>query len=326
MPTVSNEQLLEVVEKAQVNTAAGGLVNPDEVDEFISMTIAQNALLQNVRVERNIQKALDIHAIDIGEPVLVSGVEGQNPDAADIHKPDFPVLRLKPVEAKAAFDITYSWLRQNIEAAPGAGQTNIENTANETLNAEYAKRVGKDLHILAFQGDTDNAGTSRKDKTLQITDGYTKQALADAGVQDYELPADPTYGGAGNVFSSMLSQLPKDYRDDRSQLAYYVSQNVLDAYEDEIANRQTTAADDVLFGERTISRYKRIQIIPIYNLPDDTIILTIKRNLTVGFGREMRMYQQAFHRRGVLEVTIYLDIDVGFLLGDALVLAQEAAV
>lgn len=324
MSTISNDQLLQLVEKAEIDTAAGGLVNPDQVDEFISMTVKQNALLQNTRVERNIQKALDIHAIDIGEPVLVAGVEGSEPDDADIHKPDFPKLRLTPVEAKAAFDITYSWLRQNIAAKAGDGVTNIEQTANETLNAEYAKRVGKDLHILAFQGDDSNTGTTRKDKTIQITDGYTVQALADGDVHDYTIPASPTYSGAGNVFSEMLSDLPKDYRDDRSILAYYVSQNVLDAYEDEIANRQTTAADDVLFGNREVSRYKRIAIIPIYNLPDDTIILTIKRNLCVGFGREMRMYQQAYHRKGVLEVTIYLDIDVGFLLGDALVLGQSA--
>lgn len=152
MPTISNEQLLQLVEKAEIDTAAGGLVNPDQVDEFISMTVKQNALLQNTRVERNIQKALDIHAIDIGEPVLVAGVEGSAPDDGDIHAPDFPKLRLTPVEAKAAFDITYSWLRQNIEAQAGDGVTNIENTANATLNAEYAKRVGKDLRHSGLPG------------------------------------------------------------------------------------------------------------------------------------------------------------------------------
>jgi len=319
---MTNEQLLQLIKddqalgelllKAQISTSLGGLVAPQQAREFIDMSVEQTAPLRRMRVVTGIVRSYELHDISLGEPVLRPAVEGTAPDASDVSAPTITQRVLQPRPVRADFDVTFDMIRQNIE---GEG-------LNATLNRLFSKQFGKDIVYVAFNGDTayDPMDTTPKGKATRALDGLLKQLAADADVHVYSIPSTPTYSGSSGVFSAMIKLLPKDYRDDRSALAFFVSQNVLDAYEDEIADRQTTTADAVMFGSADVSRYKRIEIVPVYGLPDDKIILTVQRNLVVGFGRDMQVGMDVYNRKGVVEVTIRTDVDVSYIRGDAVVL------
>lgn len=319
---MTNEQLLQLIKddqalgelllKAQISTSLGGLVAPQQAREFIDMSVEQTAPLRRMRVVTGIVRSYELHDISLGEPVLRPAVEGTAPDASDVSAPTITQRVLQPRPVRADFDVTFDMIRQNIE---GEG-------LNATLNRLFSKQFGKDIVYVAFNGDTayDPTDTTPKGKATRALDGLLKQLGADADVHVYTIPSTPIYSGSNGVFSSMIKLLPKDYRDDRSALAFFVSQNVLDAYEDEIADRQTTTADAVMFGSADVSRYKRIEIVPVYGLPDNKIILTVQRNLVVGFGRDMQVGMDVYNRKGVVEVTIRTDVDVSYIRGDAVVL------
>jgi hypothetical protein len=318
----SNKELLQIT-KDLIDTNVGGMVEPADAEEFIDLAVDQTDVLAIISVMTSIRKKQNVDTISIGEPVIRKRTEGQDTADEDISDVNSDRKTLDPVEFSAYFDVTFQWLRRNI-----MGDLNRENwdRALQKLNDLFAKRIGKDAVLVLFSGDTSNSGTTAKDKALKLFDGFVTLAEADSTVHDYTIPADPTWAGSGAVFSEMIKLLPKDYRDERDQLAFFVSNNVLDDYEDEIADRETAAADAVMFGSSEVNTYKRIKIIPVYGFPDDTVILTLTANLYAGWGVQMETFNEVKPRKkgGCIEVTINSELDAAYAVGDALVLGKKA--
>jgi len=311
---MTNEELMEQINKAVTGTSTGGLLSAQQTAEFLDLVVDQTPVLSEMRVETGIAKSLDVDAIEFGEPIIIAGVEGTAPDDADVVAPSMPRLTLTPTEITANVDISYSWLRQNI----------LKDKGEDAINAAIAKRVGMDLLNLMFNGDTSLAATTRTNKALRIRDGIIKRALADASVIDHVIAASPSWGGSGGELSEGLSLLPKQYRDDRSALFHLLSVTNLDQFEDEIADRQTSAADNVLFGTQAVSMHKRVKIVSPFGFSDNNLITTPKRNIVAGFGREMQFYKFQNHRKRVLEITLVVDLDFGYVVPGALVLGSKA--
>lgn len=321
---LSNEELVAQLKKATITTALGGLVSPQQAREFIDLSIDQTAILGQIRTENEIQVSLELHDWFLAEPVTVTGSEASAPDAADVTNPAIVKKTLQPKEVIAAFDVSFDMIRQNIAQLDPTGTGYGSTTFSNALNRLFAKRMGKDFVLMAFSGDSSIVGVTRTDKALKHMDGFVKLCEDDATVHDFTIPASPTYGGSGGVFSEMLKLMPKDYRDDRSILRFFVSQNVMDSFEDEISDRQTDTADRILFGEGSSFRFKRIQIIPVFGMADGRIILTQAQNLAIGWGRRMNFGMDIYNRRRVIEVTVTADVDVDMVRGDAVVLGATA--
>jgi hypothetical protein len=313
---MTNNEVLDLIKKATLTTGDNGIQSPEDVEEFVDMMVDQNQLLQNVRVETGITKSLKLTAIDLGEPVITKGTEATAIDDADVTKPTLPEITLTPKESVAAFDLSYSFLRKNIR----------RESVNTDLNMAYAKRIGKDVSLVVMNGDTANAGSTRKDKALKILDGVITKALADDDVNDHVIPADPTYKGKDGVLSAMINKLPEDFREQRDELIFLVGHDVFDTYADEIGAIETALGSQVLITGKYNDGlpYKGIKILPVYGMPADTVVLTLKQNIAVGMGVEMQVLTQDQHRKRVQEVTIIHEFDANYFLGRAIVLGQKA--
>ena len=322
---MTTEQLFEIL-KAQIDTATvPGLVSSQDVEEFIDLTRDQTAILQEIRVESDIRKSLNLDTLTLGEPVVIAGQEGTEPAAGDVVAAGHSRAVLTPLEILAAFDVTYSWLRKAItHAARGVSEQEGWNRAIQALNDLFAKRFGKDVVMIAFNGDTALPNDTRTNKALRVLDGFVKQAQADVDVHDVVIPANPSYNT--QVFPAMLQALPKDYRDERDELGFFVSANVYDSYAMEIGSRATALGDMLLAGpwQRNLS-YLGITLYPVFRLGDGKILLTPKENLAVGFGQEMTNESERKPRARKVEVTITAEMDVKYALGDALVLGDDGS-
>ncbi|MDX1420618.1 MAG: hypothetical protein R3181_11675 [Rubricoccaceae bacterium] len=309
---MTNEQIIELL-KATIDTSGGGISEPQDAEAFIDLTRDQTAVLREVRVETGIRTALNLHTINLSEPVMVAAAEGAEPAAADVVSASRSPTTLTPVEVLCAFDVSFEFLRRNI-----AGQR-----INEQLNQLFAKRFGKDIVYTMFMGDTSLAATSRTNKALRVLDGLVKQAEADANVHDYTIPASPSY--VSQVFPGMVAALPKDYRDSRDELRFFVSADVYDAYASEIGSRATAQGDLILLGPWTTNlSYKGIQLMPVFGLSNDRVVLTLDENVAIGFGQEMTVGKDIDNRSRLLKVTITAAWDVGYAESDALVLGATA--
>lgn len=310
---MTNEQLVRLL-KAQIDTStAAGLASPQDAEEFIDLSVDQTPVLRELRVQTGIRTSFNLDSLMLGEPTMVAAAEGTAPDAADVIAATRNRKVLTPVSSLAAYDVTFDWLRQNI-AGP--------DRANQQLNELFAKRMGKDVVHLAFMGDDSLDTSSRTNKLLRILDGFVAQMEGDADVHDYVIPANPSY--VSQVFPGMVSELPKDYRDQRDMLRFYVSADVLDAYADEIGARATAAGDTVLLGAwRESLMFKGIKLVPVYGLDDGRIVLTLKDNLVIGFGQEMEVGKDVDNRKRLLQVTLTVGVDAKYVEGDAVVLGAD---
>lgn len=310
---LSNEELDALVKKS-LTTSTGGLLSPEQTQEFLDLVVDQTPVLQQMRVETGIVNRLQIDGIEFGEPMIIAGQEGVAPAGGDVVAPSIPRLDLNPVEVVAAVDISYDWLRKNIR----------RESAEQDVNKAIAKRFGMDLINLVFNGDTTLANDTRQNKALRIRDGILKKAAADVNVHDDVIASTPKWGGKDGELSQQLAKIPKQYRDDRAALMHVVSVDTLDAFEDEVAERQTVAADGVLFGNNAVTQHKRVKLVAPFGFPNNTVLTTLMRNLVIGFGRQMQFYRQEQHRARKLELTIVADIDFGYVFGGAVVLGKQA--
>lgn len=301
---LTNEQFIDLL-KANITTALGGQASAQDANEFIDLAVEQTQVLGKIRVETGIKTSMNLDSIELGEPAMVAGTEGTAPVSGDIVTPTINRKSLQPVEVLNAFNVSFSFLRQNIE-----GQR-----VNETLNRIFAKRFGKDTVLVAFNGDTDNAGTSRTDKALQCLDGYYKQFASDSNIHEYTV-ASTDY--LKSVFPGMLEELPKDYKDDREMLGLFVSPDVAEAYGQQVGLRETVFGDQVM-TTLVYPRFRGIEIIPVYGNDDSQMILTPKKNLAIGYGLEMTIGRDIYYRTRLIEVTITAEFDAKYAVSDAIV-------
>lgn len=309
---LSNEELLDVL-KAQIDTTASqGIASTQDAEEFIDLSVEQSQILQTIHVETGIRTGFNLDALNLGEPVIVAGAEGAAPADEDVVAVQRARKTLQPVEVIAAFDVTFSFLRRNIR----------RERVNESLNRIFAKRFGKDVVLLTFCGDTTLAPDTRTNKARRILDGFIKTAEVDPTVNNYVIGPAPVYNS--EVFPGMMALLPKDYRDQREELGFFLSASVYDLYAAEIGSRATALGDMILAGPwgRNLS-YMGVTLYPVYGMPDNRILLTLKENLVVGFGREMTVGRDVDNRSRLLKVTITADVDAKYVEGSAVVLGAS---
>ncbi|MEP0004575.1 MAG: hypothetical protein ABJ387_03525 [Balneola sp.] len=312
----SDEQLIQLIQKAGITTATGGQVPPEAVSDFINLMTDQTSVLQHMRIERDIIKSRTIDGLEFGDPVMQEApAEGSEPNENAISEPEMPRLTLTPTKAMIAVNISFDWLRKNI-----AG----ENAGEQAVNAALAKAYGRDLVRLIFNGDTALDSSTKLNRLLKLRDGLLKKARADANVNDVVVAANPVYSGSGSEFSKTLTAIPDEYRDDRSMLRHFVAMDVLDQFEDEVSERQTSAGDGVLIGNADISMHKKVKIVPVFGMPSDTPLTTNYSNVVVGFGRDMKMWREIKPRKQQVELTIITDVDFGYVFGEVIALGEKA--
>ncbi len=310
---VSNEELLDVL-KAQIDaTTTAGLAAPQNAASFVDLAVEQTQVMQRVQIVTDIRTTYNLDSLSLGEPVTVAATEGAAPNPADVTAVARARKTLTPREVIAAFDVTFSFLRKNI----------VRGDVNEALNRVFAKRFGKDIILAAFYGDTTLAGASRTDKTRKILDGFVRQAELDPAVNDVAIDATPVY--STEVFPAMISALPKDYRDQRDELAFYLSAGVYDKYAAEIGGRATALGDMLLAGPWGANlSFMGITLVPVFGMPDGRVLLTLRQNLVIGFGQEMTVGRDLNHRERIMKVTLTADVDARYAEGSAVVLASAA--
>lgn len=305
---ITNDELVALLEKANITTSTGGQQSAQDVQEFVDLSIDQTAVLKSIRTETGIVTSRNIDALDLGDPAMVAAVEATAPADGDIVTPTVNRTTLTPVEVLLAYNVSFDFLRKNIE-----GQN-----VNQSLNSIFAKRFGKDSVIVAFTGDTTLAADTRMHKCQRIFNGFVKLAGADADVHDVTLSGTDYLG---TIFPNMIDAMPKDYKDDRAALGMFVSPDVAEAYARQIGDRATAYGDNVLTG-MALPPFRGIQIFPVYNLSDTAIILTPKTNLVVGYGNNMTVGMDIYNRRRVVEYTIIAALHAKYIVGDALVLGS----
>jgi hypothetical protein len=298
---LTNEQIIALVQKAQgVDFATGGILPDEARNAFIDATIEQSSFLKMVSIELDIRTTRYLDSLGAASRLIRKHVEQT---ASTAIKGLSAVRRtLTPVFIDLAYDISFEWLRGNIE----------KEGAETLVVSAFAKQFRNDLVDLVWNGDK-AAGAGTDHDFLVICDGYIVRLLADADAHLYVRGAGTDW--KGTVLPSLFKTLPQKHRQDIGQLVYFVNGDAEIEFREQMGERVTALGDQYL-QSRPMAFLGGIPVMGVPGIPYGSVVLTDPKNLFIGFGWEMQSYRQLKPREGNVEFTLYAHIDANYALSD----------
>jgi hypothetical protein len=187
---------------------------------------------------------------------------------------DIDVCPLSAMAQLCQFDLEQSFLA--LQMAKGSnGDFTVASFMSYYWN-EMALTIGQDIELLRWQGNTES-----EDPLLSLCTGYLFPMFYDTDVVGL-------YDGAidtSNVLdqlSAVLAAAPSTISRRKSELRFYVSTNVANAYELAAAQGNTLTYVTTPLGLTFLG----INVVVCEGMPDNTILLTLRNNLIYAFDAE----------------------------------------
>jgi len=250
---MKNDQLIEKAVSA-IETSAflnGGKLNPEQQDEFLVLVRRFSKMIPLVRNERLDNPRMDIDKLHIGEPVTKKAPENTGPTQEKPTK--FNKVQIDTKKVRSDWHITTESLEENI------ARDNMEDQVMEAMMAQ----ISTDLEDLAINGDEAASTGTPKGDLYSANDGWDKLS-DDAHIVDVQ-------GGylSKRVFSAMLRQMPKQFRNDPN-LKFFVSRGTMVDWMDLNSDRQTATGDASLSGRPPMPFGYPVVEVPL--IPDDKLV------------------------------------------------------
>ena len=298
---MTNIEILLALQKAGISTTSGGLMPPEATSKFIQTTVDSSEFLKAITTEKNIKTTRYLDTLGVSSRLMNKATEGVAP--SNVRGITNKRRSLTPVEVILPYDISINWLEENIQ-----GQS-----AEDAVNQAFAMQFSNDLNDLAISGDTAVDADDPDKAFLEICDGWAKRIAADNGTHHYARAGSTDWKGV--VFPNLLKALPEKFKVDPSKLMILTNFDAESEYRDSLATRNTALGDSML-TEKRLAQYKGIEVRPVPGIAYGTNILTMPKNLAIGFGRDFTVYRQLQPRTRTIEYTITAKVDANYALSD----------
>jgi hypothetical protein len=262
----------EMIEKtiATSSLLSGGLLNPLQQTQFITLVKKFSVLLPLSRFIRMPRPLMDVDKLWIGEPVTESVDEAT--DTGNLSRAKFQRIVLRAQKLRSAWNITTEVLQGNIE------QNEFEQTVMNTM----VERISTDLEDLAINGDITTVGTTPRDRLLRRLNGWATQTES-AHLLDVK--------GASiqkGIFSEMKRRIPKQYKNDPG-LRWLVGDAIATDWADVVSDRGTILGDAALQGAEMSPLGTPMIRVPL--IPDDAPIAITAATAAEFLGAEYGPFQ-----------------------------------
>ena len=293
MPT-SNSEIARRTDIALAQLESnGGLLLPEQANQFIDFIQEQPTILSQVRVDRMNAPTKRIHRMgfanrimkaarnNLADPLSPGGPWGDPGAGDDDNVGNYagnqrylrwqdrsaPVTReieLVTKEVMAEVHIPYEVLEDNIEGE----------SLEQHIMRQMAERAAIDLEDWALNADTANA-----DPYLALTDGFIKQAVSNV--------VDNTSAGISpDLFEAGMLTMPQRYLRVASNLRHFITVQDNIRYRANVAKRATGYGDSALQGDGTLVAYG-VPVEPAPLMPVATGLFTFPSNMIFGIQRQI---------------------------------------
>lgn len=269
----------------------GGLLNPEQANQFIDFVVEQPTILRQARLERMSGPEKKINRLGFGSRILRAARQtgGELDDggndryvrAADRAKPSTSQITLNTKEVIAEVRIPYEVLEDNIE-----GQS-----LETHIIRQIAERTALDLEELALWGDTTLAGT---DAYLGLQDGWMKRA-------NLHIFDNNSAGISPDLFANGLLAFPQRYLRNLDQMKAFISEADRIHYTQYLQRRGTPLGDAAVQGSIplkasgvTVEAAAMMALGPVGSsgqgliTPPKNLIWGIQRDITLETDRDIR--------------------------------------
>ena len=250
-----------------VDTNALLCPNPDE---FYSKAYLTEDIADNYRTLPGIKSATKLANVTFGNLLAPStcnfAAPTDNLDAVDID-----VCALSAMSQICQFDLEQSFLALQMSQGSN-GDFSVPSFMAYYWN-EMAARIGNDLELIRWQGDTES-----EDAVLSLCDGYIKKLCADTDVVGLYTDAITS----SNVLARMttvLQNAPAAVQALRSDLRLFVSSDVFVNYQIAAASGNTLTYVTAPLAPTFLG----IKIVLASGMPVNTMVLALKTDLIYAF-------------------------------------------
>ena len=304
-PAYSNDELLQKAAVAVSDiTNGGGVLQPEQLQQFLRITQVSQAILREARVEvvSRGQKLLD--RTGMTSRFLRPGIEDNttqwtNPTAyfAAESKPTLQSIPLKTQKMDGTSAVSWETLQRNIEKEGFA----------DTLVEIMAERAAFDLEDFGVNGDK----SSMTDALYAMQDGFLKCVPAANAID---------WGHAKfnrNVFVNAINSVPARFRRNISEFRFYVSHGIEMAYRDSLAQRGTVGGDVWQTEDGTLKAYG-VPVIGVDSMPnalgtngnEGMVLFAHPKNLIWAVEDEIRILDEFVKSRDSLVLYFHASVDV----------------
>jgi hypothetical protein len=257
----------EMIEKtiATSDLLSGGMLNPLQQTQFITLVKKFSVLLPLSRFIRMPRPLMDVDKLWIGEPVTESVDEAT--DTGNLSRAKFQRIVLRAQKVRSAWNITTEVLQGNIE------QNEFESTIMNTM----VERIATDMEDLGINGDTTTVGTTPRDRLLRRLNGWN---VATEGAHIVDVKGSSIQKG---IFSEAKRRMPKQYKNDPG-LRWLVGDAVATDWADVVSDRGTILGDAALQGAEMSPLGTPMIRVPL--IPDDAPITILQATRAEWLGAE----------------------------------------
>jgi hypothetical protein len=241
---MTNQELARRADLALADLQAnGGILSPEQANEFIDMVEEQPTILAQARVVRMNAPSRKINRVGFASRIMRAAVQtgGAEDDGsndryvlkADRSKPTTSQIQLDTKEVIAEIRIPYEALEDNIE-----GQS-----FESHIMRLIAARAALDLEEWALWADTGSG-----DDYLALADGWMKRMVS-------HVVDNANAGVSPSMFKNGMLAVPQKYLRNLSAMRHFVSKANTIRYRDLVAQRSTGYGDSMLTGQAPIFAY-----------------------------------------------------------------------
>ena len=329
-----SDLLEKVVSTTEIGAGGGGILSPEQTNQFLDYIWDATVIGQQVRKIRMNAPEQEIDKVSVGERIVRGATEavdtGENAGAT------FTKISLSTKKLRLDWELSTESLEDNIEGE----------ALEDHIARLMATQFGNDLEDLAINGNVNSS-----DPLLKVFNGYSE--ILQAG---HVIDANDGVLDRG-VLNAALKALPRKYRQRANGVKFFAASGVIQDYiyslqavETGLVNPETLAAAGIdaavapegNAGFLTSNAFgKRIQEVPLFredrrineygsaagtgDADHSEVWLLAPENLLWGIKREVKVHREFKPKKDTIEYTVYVRSGVQVQHTDATVKVKNIA-
>jgi len=260
----------DALEKLDTTAMAGGVLPRDLFEQFYQKVVDEANIMDVIRTEDLPRQKMALPRISVGERQREAASEGTGTSSdANVSTDQIDMDVEKGV-------LSYDLTRESVDDT-------VDNVDETVLNM-LARQFAVDTQDLGINGDSTGSGfVAQNDGWLKILNDR-----ADTNVYDHANSGTPQPVNT-ELFNQAIQTMPNKYlRSDRFEPMFFMNMNQLQAYRDDLADRNDPLGSAVIFGDEDITPFS-YDVRGVAAWPEDQVVFTHPENFIYGLYDEVEI-------------------------------------
>ena len=260
----------DALEKLDTATMAGGVLPRDLFEEFYQKVVDEANLMDMVRTEDLPRQKMALPRISVGERQRESASEGEGTSSDASVSTDQVDMDVE--KGVLSYDLTRESVDDTVD--------NVDEIVLDMLARQFAV----DTQDLGINGDESGSGfVAQNDGWLKILNNRTDTNTYDHADSGTPQPVNT------ELFNQAIQTMPNKYlRSDRFEPVFFMNENQLQTYRNDLADRNDPLGSAVIFGDEDITPFS-YTVMGVAAWPEDQIVFTHPENFVYGLYDEVEI-------------------------------------